>query len=135
MSYGSDIWCFDQPFTGRLASGVDVVAQAIYRRLTTPRGTLRGGEEESVYGLDLLDFVGTVGTTAALDALPPVVEAETLKDDRILSADVTATFTISSAGEVAITLQIECVLRDSDEEFALTLGISDVAVSLLGVTT
>mgnify|MGYP000564826546 CR=1 FL=1 len=37
-----------------------LVAEAIYRRLTTPPGTLLGGDDEANYGLDLLSLIGSV---------------------------------------------------------------------------
>lgn len=132
--YGFDSWCFDELQTGRMVSGAELVAQAIYRRLTTPRGTLRGGEEESVYGLDLLDFVGQVGSQAALDALPDVVEAEVLKDDRVLTCDVECTPTTDTDGTVAIVMTVTATLRDDSDQFILTLSVDDVSVTVVGVT-
>jgi hypothetical protein len=135
MSYGTDIYCYDRIVTGRLASGVEVVAQALYRRLTTARGTLRDGDEGLVYGLDVLDFVGQVGSEEAVDALPDVVLAEVLKDDRVERAEVSATIQRSSEGLVTILLDIDVFLHDSEETFTLSLSVSDVTVALLGVTT
>ncbi len=134
MSYGTDIYCYDRIQTGRLASGAEVVAQAIYRRLTTPRGTLRDGDEGAVYGFDVMNFVGTVGSANAIDALPDAVTAEILKDDRVDRADVVATGTIDDDGLVAITLTIDVTLHDSEDAFTLTLSVSDVSAALLGVT-
>ncbi len=135
MSYGVDIFAYDQIFTGRLASGVELVAQAIFRRLNTARGTLRDGDEGLVYGLDLLDFVGTVGTQNAVDALPDAVVAEILKDDRVARAEASAAIQRTSEGLVTIVLDIDVTLTEADETFTLTLGVGDVSVALLGVTT
>ena len=135
MSYGVDLFCYDQLFTGRLASGVELVAQAIFRRLNTARGTLRDGDEGLVYGLDLLDFVGTVGTPNAVDALPDAVVAEILKDDRVARAEASAVIQRTSEGLVTIVLDIDVTLTEADETFTLTLGVGDVSVALLGVTT
>lgn len=135
MSYGSDLWCYDSISTGRLVSGAELVAQAIYRRLTTARGTLQWGEDESIYGLDLFDFVGRVGTANAIDALPDVVSAEILKDDRVLTADVLLTSVTGTDGLMALTLAITATLRDADEAFTLTLAVSNVSVSVVGFTT
>lgn len=133
VGYGRDTFCFTEILTGRIVTGAELVAQAIYRRLTTPRGTLRGGEEESVYGLDLLDFVGRTGPQAVVDALPDVVEAEVLKDDRVVSCACKATRTVYPDSSVAVTLDIACTLRDEGEDFTLTLGVSAVSVSVLGL--
>ncbi|HEY3499762.1 MAG TPA: hypothetical protein VGK73_33955 [Polyangiaceae bacterium] len=133
--FGTDTWATDQIFTGRLASGVELVAQAIYRRLTTARGTLRDGDDGQVYGTDVSDFVGLVGPDNAVDALPDVVVAEILKDDRVERADVSASITRDSAGLATVELEIEAVCRDSGESFTLTLGVGDVTVALLGLET
>jgi len=131
--FGTDLWCTDQILTGRMATGVDLVAQAVYRRLTTARGTLRDGDDGQVYGTDVSDFVGMVGPDNAVDALPDVVAAEVLKDDRVESVDVHASITRDSAGLATVTLEIECTLVDAGESFTLTLGVSDVSTALLGV--
>lgn len=133
--FGTDLWCTDQIFTGRLASGVELVAQAIYRRLTTARGTLRDGDDGQVYGTDVSDFVGMVGPDNAIDALPDVIVAEILKDDRVERTDVRATIVRDAAGLATVTIEIDGVLRDSGESFTLTLGVSDVTTALLGLET
>jgi hypothetical protein len=132
--YGRDTYCYDRIYTGRLASGVELLAQAIYRRLTTPRGTLVDGDEGLVYGLDVSGFVGMVGTQSAVDALPGAVEAEVLKDDRISSVTVTASVVTDSAGLSTITIDILAVPVDEGETFTLSLSVSDVTVALLGVS-
>ena len=131
--FGSDLVCFDQIFTGRLHSGADLVAAAIYRRLTTARGTLRDGDDGQVYGTDVSDFVGMVGPDNAIDALPDVVVAEVLKDDRVERVDVSAAIVRDSAGLATVTIEIDAALRDSGETFTLTLAVSDTSAALLGV--
>lgn len=134
MSYGRDTYCYDQIFTGRLASGIEVLAQAVYRRLNTARGTLRDGEEGEVYGLDLLDFVGMVGSADAVDAIPDTVIAEVLKDDRIDRVEATANSTTGEDGLATILLDIDVFPRDETDAFTLSLSVSDVSLALLGVT-
>jgi hypothetical protein len=134
MSFGQDSYCYDALITGRLASGVDVLAQAIYRRLTTPRGTLDDGDEGLVYGLDVLDFVGTLGTDAAVDAIPDVVRAEVLKDDRVDRVEITAKIERLSSGLVVINLDVDVFPADESTAFQLTLAVSNVTVALLGVS-
>lgn len=131
--YGRDLWCTDSIRTGQLVTGVTLVAQAIYRRLTTARGTLRDGDDGQVYGTDIADFVGMVGSDAAVDALPDVVLAEVLKDDRVERATCTTSITRDRAGLATIGLEIECFLRDDEESFTLTLAVSDVSVALIGI--
>lgn len=130
--YGTDIYCWDQIVTGRLVSGPELVAQALYRRLTTARGTLRGGEDESVYGFDLCDFIGRVGSQQAIDALPGAIEAELLKDDRVLSVDVAVTPVSGKDGLVSLTVRVSAVLHNETDSFDLTLSVSGVTVGLIG---
>lgn len=131
--FGTDLWCYDQIFTGRLASGVELVAQAIYRRLTTARGTLRDGDDGQIYGTDISDFVGMVGPDNAVEALPDVVAAEILKDDRVERTDVKASVVRDSAGLTTVTIAIDAALRDSGESFTLTLAVGAVTTALLGL--
>lgn len=135
MTYGRDLYCYDQVFTGRLVSGFDLLAQALFRRLTTPRGTLRGGEDEQIYGLDVLDFVGTVGTETAVAAIPDAVVAECLKDDRIERAEAKATIVRGTDGLVMIELDVDVFPHDEDTSaFTLSVSVSEVSVNLIGVT-
>lgn len=133
--FGTDSYCYDAIRTGRLVSGVELLAQAIYRRLTTARGTLDDGEEGSVYGLDILDFVGTVGTDAAVGAIPDVVLAEVLKDDRVERAEISASIERGTDGLVTINLDVDVFPANEGQSFTLSLAVSDVTVALLGVST
>lgn len=135
MSFGTDTYCYDQIRTGRLASGLELLAQAIYRRLTTPRGTLDDGDEGLVYGLDLLDFTGTLGTDEAADAIPDMVLAEVLKDDRVERCEVSSTVERGTDGLVVINIDVDVFPADQSQSFTLSLAVNDVTVALLGVTT
>ena len=132
--YGRDTHCYDEIITGRIVSGFELLAQAIFRRLTTPRGTLRYGEDASVYGLDVLDFVGMVGTQNAVDAIPDAIVAEVLKDDRIARCECKATLVHGTDGLDYIELDIDAHPADGNEDFTLSLSVSDVSASLVGVT-
>lgn len=112
-----------------------VVAQAAYRRLITPRGTLSGGDEETAYGLDVASYIGAVGTAIAIRTLPGQVRAQLLQDDRLAEADVTAAIATAADGTVSITLAIVATLADESGTFTLTLAVSDVDATVLGITT
>lgn len=135
MSFGTDTHCYDAIRTGLLVSSVELLAQAIYRRLTTPRGTLDDGDEGLVYGLDLLDFTGTLGTDEAVDAIPDMVIAEVLKDDRVDRCEVSASIERGTDGLVVINLDVDVFPADESQSFTLSLSVNDVTVALLGVTT
>lgn len=131
--YGTDTYCYDSLRTGRLVSGAELVAQAIFRRLTTTRGTLRDGAEGETYGLDIQDFVGQVGNANAADAIPDAIAAEVLKDDRVDGVVVEATRQGLSTGLVTFVINIDATLRDGTDSFTLTIKVSDLSVDLLGI--
>lgn len=120
---------------GRVARGRVLVAQALYRRLITPRGMLRGGPEESAYGIDLAEYVGAVGYPTAVNAIPAIVRNEFLKDDRVLSADVSAVVSRDSTGLVYIELSALVYLTDESAPLPLTFKVTDASVTLLGGTS
>lgn len=131
--YGAEIWCTDTLSAGRFARGPRIVAQALYRRLITPRGMLRRGGQSAAYGLDVADYIGAVGTDAAVIALPSLVRGELTKDDRVSDVAVKATIARSSNGDIDITLEIDVVLVDSGTELSLTVAANDSGVSLLAL--
>ena len=128
--FGRDTSCLNGMRTGRLVSGTRLVAEAAYRRLTTPRGMLLGGDDEQNYGLDLGNRIGSASTKSDAAALPGQIEAELLKDERIISADVTVEATTEGPA-TSWTITIECATAAGP--FSLVLGIADVTVSLLGI--
>lgn len=134
--FGVDAWCTDEYMSGRYARGWMVVAQAIYRRLITPRGMLRGGDEERNGGLDLAEYIGAVGTATALASLPNLLRGEIQKDDRVAPGGVAVrvTSTTDAAGDVTVLVELDVQLADESGSFAMTLSVNDVTVSLLNVS-
>ncbi len=116
--------------TGRFVSGLRLVAEACYRRLTTPRGTLRGGDEEANYGLDLMELVGVTNLRAVEASLPGRIRAELEKDPRIESVSVDVLVT-KVAAMATFTITIECVTGIGP--FTLQVLASAVTVELLGI--
>jgi len=105
--------------TGRLC-----LAQAVARRLLTPRGGL---VDDPNYGFDLTGYVNDDVSTADLARIQANTEAECLKDERVEAADVT--LSVSTAG-----LMIgKIILTDSVGPFTLVLSIDEVTVSILKV--
>lgn len=131
--YGRDTSCTDQLRPGRFVTGARLVAEAAYRRLTTPRGMLRGGDDEANYGLDLCGLVGSSSAKADAAALPGRITAELLKDERIESVEVEVLATVEGP---ATTLQITIsALTSEGPTFELVLLASAVTVELLKVGT
>lgn len=133
MSYGVDVWCGQELQTGRLASGAMVVLLACLRRQITPRGVLRGGEEEQVYGLDLASYVGQVGEELAIPSLPGRIRAELLKDDRVAAVEATVTASTNAAGETELLIEEQIKFHEFDETFPLTLKVDAVSIQVLGI--
>jgi hypothetical protein len=129
--YGTEVWCTDSIVPGRYATGWRVVAQALYRRVITPRGMLRGGEEEAAYGFDLAGYVGAVGYPTAVNAIPGIVRGEWLKDDRVADVDIRAFIVMGADGAISITLDATVLLSDEGDSFDLTLSISTGGVQQL----
>ncbi len=130
--YGRDISGTDFLKTGRFVTKTRLVGEAAYRRLTTPRGMLRGGEEEENYGLDLTELVGNVNPTAASASLPGRIKSELLKDERIESVDVEVLVT-TTGPETSFQITIEALTGEGP--FTLQLLATAVTVELLGVGT
>lgn len=131
QGYGGDTWCADSYSPGRFARGATAVVQALYRRLITPRGTLRGGDAERAYGLDLAGFIGAMGDSAGA-ALPGAIRAELLKDDRVADVTATAARTVASSGLVTYTIEVTGELHDEQGDFRFSVSASDVTVELVG---
>lgn len=134
QGYGVDTWCMNGLQTGRFARGSQLVAQALYRRLITPRGTLRGGPEEENYGIDLAEYCGRAGDPTTVAMVPTIVRGELAKDDRVEEISCTSSVIETEPGLLSLLLTVTVRLVDEDETFEFTVGIDDVTVTFLGVS-
>jgi hypothetical protein len=131
-NYGRDTSCTDSLRTGRIVSGAMAIGEAAYRRLSTSRGTLRGREEEANYGEDLAEFVGKQASPSTSAMLPAIIRNELDKDERILSTEVDVT-TKQDGPSVTYLVAVSCTTAEGP--FTLQMSVSNVRVSLLGITT
>ncbi len=129
--FGRDTSCTTELRTGRFARGARLVAEAAFRRLTTPRGMLRGGEVEAEYGLDLLGLVGSVTTKGDAAALGGRIESELRKDERIVSVVATVVEVVEGP---ATSWDISVEAETSAGPFALKIGVDELSVELLSIT-
>lgn len=129
--YGADTWCVDSLTTGKLAHGRALLVQALYHRLVTPRGTLRGSPEALAYGLDLAGLIGTVGTDRP-GVIAGMVSAELRKDDRVSDVLVTVESTTETNGEVTLVLTVDVTPLDESGDFSFTMTASEASVRLIG---
>lgn len=121
---GSDFHCVtDIDFNLSAVSGRTCLAEAIARRLQTPRGGLW---YDADYGTDLRQFINSPALN--LRAVSAAAYAEILKDERVESAQVTTTM---PGGPSATTLTVTVSLADSAGPFTLVLSVSSLTVSLL----
>ena len=125
-----DIYCLDALQPGRVATGKDLLAQRLYHRLTTPAGTLRGGEDEASFGLDLAGYVGRTEERQLGSMLPVVVRNELLKDDAVAAVDVLA---VRSEGAGLVTWTLTLTIDSAVGDLELVLAVSEVTVEILGV--
>lgn len=129
--YGSDLSCMTKLSTGRTVRGRVALGEALFRRFSTPRGTLPGDKEESTYGFDLSYYLGAVGDQVALAALPVLAEAEALKDERVAACTVTAE-SATAVNETGLLVTLSVTPFDETENFEFTLAVTDASVSLVG---
>jgi phage baseplate assembly protein W len=102
-----------------LVSGNQAVAEAIARRLQTPRGGLI---DDPNYGYDLTAFINDDLTTPQLASIQSQVSAECLKDQRVRAAATTVTF-------FSGVLIVSIVLTTATGPFTLVLSVSAVAAN------
>lgn len=128
---GTEMSCTRGIRTGRFVSGARVVAEALFRRVTTPRGMLRGSEEEDNYGIDLADLVGSVESDADVASLPGRIRAECSKEDRAANVVVDVLRTVNGP---SVTYRITIAADTADGPFALVVGVDELTVDLLDIT-
>lgn len=122
---GTDISCVnDFAPDGRITSGRHLIAEAIARRLITPRGRLI---DDPNYGLDLTGFTYDDMSAGDIAAMRAGIEAECLKDERLTAATATASLALG-------ILTIGLTLTDGIGPFALVLSVSATTISILSVT-
>lgn len=130
LDVGRDTYCVDSLRSGRTARGVQLVAQRCYHRLITPRGTLRGGDDEANFGLDLAGKCGSTDDALLASMLPVMIQNELLKDPMVDSVSVSAT-RAKVAGQTTWTITIS--VQSGAGPFDLIVAASAVSVELLGV--
>lgn len=124
-NYGSDISTYPDldeacaPLTGRR-----VVAEAILRRLSTPRGGLAFYPDD---GIDLRGYLSDGVDGDSIFALKAEIEAECEKDERVVAAEATLAYSPSTE---SLTAEVVLELFDG-EVFALTLAVTSLTVELL----
>lgn len=124
---GTDLYCIsDLDPAGRTVSGPEALAQALARRLQTPRGALAAIGDDPDYGTDLRDYVGEDVGAGAEAQIEAAVRAECLKDERVRDVEVTASITDR-------TLTVGVRIASTAGSLRFVLAVSAVTVDLLKV--
>jgi phage baseplate assembly protein W len=126
--FGTDINFLNglDPLLG-LVDGTTNLGQALVHRLTTPHGSLF---YDPNYGTDLRAYCNDTMTQDKLAAVRADVQAECLKDERVISCLAEVGFDF-----VSKTLSVNIVVQTADEPFALVLAVTSVTVELLRFTS
>lgn len=122
--FGTDISAvddLDRDFT--LVSGETTLAQALARRLQTPRGGLFYDPD---YGYDVRELLLESLTAARISQAQAAISAECVKDERVVTATAAITF---NAAEESLTIEVE--IETADGTFDLVLSVDNVTVELL----
>jgi hypothetical protein len=112
--------------TGRLSSGLRLVAEAIVRRLTTAKGELPGGREEADYGLDVQSCLGADMGPGELAAVKARIESEVRKDPRVSRAVANVVFD-------GLGMQIDLECGTNEGPFELVMRATETSVEVIGV--
>ena len=122
-NYGTDVaWYPDLDANLRLVSGNYLLAQAIWQRLSTPRGTFPWDTE---YGLDVRGLLNATIGPNTIPSWQRQIANECEKDERVLSVTVTITLFAND------TMQIGIDGIGSAGPFTATLGVTRVTTALL----
>lgn len=117
---GTDIDCADDHgMSFGVATGRKNLANALARRLMTPRGGLFYDPD---YGLDVRAYLNAAITDAKLAELAQAIEAECRKDPRV--QDVSAAVSVDRTS-VTRGLKLKLAIEDADGPFTDILTISD----------
>lgn len=127
--YGTDFDVVEElpSSSAALISGRPNLINALLRRLTTRRGTMRLYDDPN-YGYDLREELNNKGTSAELYRIGVEAAAECEKDERVLSA------TADVISQDLDSIEVEISIVDDVGPFTLVLLATQVTVELLRVT-
>lgn len=106
---------FDLDAMGATVSGLTALAQALIRRITTPRGRLLSDPN---YGYDIAGELEDDVTTQQVNAIAANVDAEFLKDQRVFSS--VTTVTLQGDGQLDVASQVQSALGPFSLVFSLS---------------
>ncbi len=128
--YGRDLWCeADVRESAEETEGLLVVAQCIYRRLSTDRGSLLGCPD---FGLDIRSFLQTGMDPLAILAIPALVDQEIRKEPGVLNC------TVEVRNSTPTSLELSCLIEAIQEngeagQFPLVVNVTQAGVEIAGL--
>lgn len=130
QDYGHDLACTSDLTAAMVeVDGLTTLAQALYRRLITPRGGLI---DDPNYGFDCTSMIDQGMTARQLALIASQIDAELVKDERVASSRTTGRFT-AGAGNAG-TYTASTLVTTADGPFTLVLSIDAVSVSILSIS-
>lgn len=131
VDYGLDLSCVaDLDENGAEVDGITLLAQALLRRLITPRGALI---DDPTYGYDLSAVIDEASTPRQQAMIASAIDGELRKDERVLRAVTTLVLSRDLASSYKATATV-VITPSAGPTFKLVLGVSSVTVDLLTVT-
>lgn len=126
--FGTALSCVsDVASDARVVSGFRVVAEAIARRWSTPRGRLIGFPN---YGFDLTQYINADMSPRDVAGLRAGAAAEAEKDERVDRCIVTAELD-TTTGVMTVTGEVHTTQGPT---FTLVVKATNVTVELLSIT-
>lgn len=128
VNYGSDLDCVtDLSATMNETSGLHMLAEALVRRLITPRGTLI---DDANYGFDVRQYLGADLSPADVVRVGSGIDTELVKDERVIVSKTTISLTQPFG-----ILNINTIVTPSaGPTFPFVLVVSQVTALLLTPT-
>jgi hypothetical protein len=131
IDYGTDTACVDDVgLRDTLVTGRRLVANALARRLGTPRGALAEIGDDPDYGLDVRLLIGANLGQADERRWESDIARECEKDPRVASAATTLTFEQATH---SVTITIEIDPADDAAPFPLVISVDALTVDVLSV--
>jgi hypothetical protein len=126
INFGTCWGCLtDLSMPSYMASGNQVVAEAVVRRWSTSQGQLI---DDPGYGYNLTDLISDDLSTADIAYAQQQLSAEAQKDERVLSCVATLTLTIAGV------LTVAALVTTAAGPFQFVVAVSAVTTSLLLVS-
>lgn len=129
LDYGTDLSCTDDLTETMIeVSGPTVLAQSLYRRLTTRRGGLLG---EPNYGYDVRAMLSRASSPRDFASFPAQIRAEAVKEDGVADAAVR----VEQPDPETLIIELVCATPEGPLTLTLTVGAARDVLGLAQLPT